>query len=443
MTWLFAEVWVWSIAAFVLGALLTWMLFVRPLRNRLNDTLDALHAESNRYPDDDDDPDSDYYSQSDYYRDTSDSLPFVDPPDWDSPDSPQYADPLPRHEPVGHLEADEEEPTFGDWERSRSRSATPDVGVSRQPTWADGQSSFGDVRPGSPVAAAPPPPAPQAPVPPPELTEQFTSVTPPVPSEPAPTASGSGSSWFQTEDTQSLTPEGPHGGSEGRTEMFQPFGETPPGQGTTPASEGNTEMFHPVEDTVAPSAASPDSGRNEAAATGQLRSLFEPLTEEATPSPEPDPTVAETTQHIPRIEAEPNPPHGTESPGTEATSPGPGHVETGEEGGAAASESADSTVTHHVPAADESTGEGGSSPLPRRKPGAGPRPGAQNLNRGTEESGDPAEQESYTIKGHFASRQYHTAESPQYDRVIAEVWFRTRAEAEQAGFEPWDGNRAS
>lgn len=46
--------------------------------------------------------------------------------------------------------------------------------------------------------------------------------------------------------------------------------------------------------------------------------------------------------------------------------------------------------------------------------------------------------EQYMIKGHFASRQYHTPDSPQYNHIVAEVWFRTVEDAEQAGFESWN-----
>jgi hypothetical protein len=46
--------------------------------------------------------------------------------------------------------------------------------------------------------------------------------------------------------------------------------------------------------------------------------------------------------------------------------------------------------------------------------------------------------EQYVIKGHFASRQYHTPDSPQYNHIVAEVWFRTVEDAEQAGFESWN-----
>jgi hypothetical protein len=54
------------------------------------------------------------------------------------------------------------------------------------------------------------------------------------------------------------------------------------------------------------------------------------------------------------------------------------------------------------------------------------------------EGSSAASSDGYVIKGHFASRQYHTPDSPQYERVVAEVWFRTVADAEQAGFESWD-----
>ncbi|MDR7302407.1 hypothetical protein [Haloactinomyces albus] len=35
MTWLFTQVWLWSLAAFALGSLLTWLLFVLPLQRKL------------------------------------------------------------------------------------------------------------------------------------------------------------------------------------------------------------------------------------------------------------------------------------------------------------------------------------------------------------------------------------------------------------------------
>jgi len=43
----------------------------------------------------------------------------------------------------------------------------------------------------------------------------------------------------------------------------------------------------------------------------------------------------------------------------------------------------------------------------------------------------------FTIKGNADSMLFHTPDSPYYSRTIAEVWFRTAADAEKAGFKPY------
>jgi large subunit ribosomal protein L17 len=49
---------------------------------------------------------------------------------------------------------------------------------------------------------------------------------------------------------------------------------------------------------------------------------------------------------------------------------------------------------------------------------------------------DPATApDGYPVKGNADSMKYHTPESPYYDRTVAEVWFKTAADAEAAGFE--------
>jgi large subunit ribosomal protein L17 len=40
----------------------------------------------------------------------------------------------------------------------------------------------------------------------------------------------------------------------------------------------------------------------------------------------------------------------------------------------------------------------------------------------------------FDIKGNENSMKYHTTESPWYDQTVAEVWFKTEADAEAAGF---------
>lgn len=44
----------------------------------------------------------------------------------------------------------------------------------------------------------------------------------------------------------------------------------------------------------------------------------------------------------------------------------------------------------------------------------------------------------YRVKGNSRSKLYHTMQSPYYERTKATVWFRTAAEAERAGFSPWN-----
>lgn len=51
-----------------------------------------------------------------------------------------------------------------------------------------------------------------------------------------------------------------------------------------------------------------------------------------------------------------------------------------------------------------------------------------------------APSEQYAIKGNPQSMLYHPVGSPYFGRTKAEVWFKTAADAERAGFQPW--NRA-
>jgi hypothetical protein len=42
--------------------------------------------------------------------------------------------------------------------------------------------------------------------------------------------------------------------------------------------------------------------------------------------------------------------------------------------------------------------------------------------------------DGFTIKGNAQSMLFHTPESPYYGRTKPEIWFRTEADAERAGF---------
>ncbi|WP_051105208.1 sunset domain-containing protein [Catelliglobosispora koreensis] len=65
----------------------------------------------------------------------------------------------------------------------------------------------------------------------------------------------------------------------------------------------------------------------------------------------------------------------------------------------------------------------------------GPYPGSARPNA----DGSPPSRE-YLVKGNMNSMLYHTTESPSYRETRAEIWFRTPAEAESAGFTAWNRN---
>ncbi|MDQ3405821.1 MAG: hypothetical protein M3548_20905 [Actinomycetota bacterium] len=52
-----------------------------------------------------------------------------------------------------------------------------------------------------------------------------------------------------------------------------------------------------------------------------------------------------------------------------------------------------------------------------------------------------APSDEYTVKGNADSMLFHTTDSPYYPRTIAEVWFKTPADAERAGFTAWNRRR--
>jgi hypothetical protein len=56
-------------------------------------------------------------------------------------------------------------------------------------------------------------------------------------------------------------------------------------------------------------------------------------------------------------------------------------------------------------------------------------------------AGGVAPSAEYTVKGNADSMLYHTTESPYFPRTVAEVWFKTPAEAEAAGFTAWNQRR--
>jgi hypothetical protein len=87
-----------------------------------------------------------------------------------------------------------------------------------------------------------------------------------------------------------------------------------------------------------------------------------------------------------------------------------------------------------VPAADEGT----STPPPphRLRQGSGGGRGPFGPGSAMPLPGGASPSPEFTIKASVAALRYCTPESPQFGRTVAEVWFRTAADAERVGFRP-------
>jgi hypothetical protein len=87
-----------------------------------------------------------------------------------------------------------------------------------------------------------------------------------------------------------------------------------------------------------------------------------------------------------------------------------------------------------VPAADESTA---TPPPPHRlRQASGGGRGPFGPGSAMPLPGGASPSPEFTIKASVAALRYCTPESPQFGRTVAEVWFRTAADAERVGFRP-------
>ena len=398
ITWLFTQVWLWSLAAFLVGAFVTWALFVRPLRRRLKQELNRPHHDEPVY-------DHPVYDETVY-------------------DEPVYDEPVYERAHEVH----EDEPV------TEQRSAPLDLLDERPERWEPAEEQFGEwdrrprpwVAPGATTRS--------------DLVETQRVPEPePEPErvpepEPEPEPAAGDNTWFRN-------PEFEEGRGEQRPSQYPPGAEEEPDQ-----------------------------------LSGQLRSLFEPESAADSEEPYTPPVGADATQVIPTV---PDEQQGKSSQlsgslGGDGAASEPLPKRTPQPRGDAAQadrphipDSLRQRVENAEPLSwdqgDEAPAEiklvdnpDDSAPLPRRTPGAGPHPGRgtqwEKPSEAPEASAEtrqapvaqPAPSAGSTgpmIKGHSASRQYHTPDSPHYDQITADVWFRSPSDAETAGFEPWNRTR--
>jgi hypothetical protein len=377
VTWLFTQVWLWSLAAFMLGSLITWLLFVRPAKRQLR----ALMAEYSEYVEyaeqgmvdvapGDVDP-----ALASGQTERMAALDLLDPPEWEQP------------------EAGPDEPTFGDWDRR-----TPLVWSAPNSGPANRAEPEPDVHQVQHIEQAHPfPEAAQADVEP----VTFAGIQPiDRTADDYDWAAGAPEPQPAAEPEQHVEPP------EQDVVAVDDFDQAVSERSTwfQKVNVGPQRESSEWSGTLDPSSSEQEREDAEAELSGRLRSLFEPA---STPSTDQQaPYVDQQTPYVP--------------PSSTDTAQSAAYV-------------------------DEPVLDLDETPLPRRTLGAGTRPGAQNLNGSARREADASDPDherrraGSMIKGHFASGQYHTPDSPHYERIVAEVWFHTAQDAEEAGFEPWDG----
>lgn len=493
MTWLFTQVWLWSFAGFLCGVGLTWLLFVRPAHRQLTELRERQRAAERNTRG------SAGRAEATSSEEESDTAVW-DLLDTDSADEAVVAGPTGDRPFRVSGTAERKAEGNSAEETSFEQPSTSSSGSGRGRWMEVAAGDFGGqafsaehsgAKPGHVAPERAPaatewqpvqetPEAASGPVEDAELRLErdrettpelsWASVSteerfdpPTAPAELTPGAELSGvpreNTWFAASgfdmyDTDSVE---------------QPQHESP-GVDTSPRWTESAPEAGPADDESTQTLTGPEPEESEGELTGRLRSLFEPL---AAPGIEPDREAVELPPRNPAAREETSP-EEPQLPSGEA--PGHGAAElsgAADEGAAGSAEES---------GAEEDTGE----ELPRRVPGNTSRPGTPPSARpvmmgrvldpsedtavsptlggpstpeqaGEENSpaaGDspqewypdeqlPAQErpdESYTVKGQFGSRQYHTPDSPYFDHVVAEVWFRNAADAEQAGFEPWDSH---
>ncbi|WP_236789712.1 hypothetical protein [Amycolatopsis sp. GM8] len=373
---IFGQVWLWSVAAFLVGVLLTWVLLVRPAQARsraLERRLQAAQAAA-----------SERQSMM-------------------NPAATRITEPEPARAP---------EPDFAPDFAPMTEHVQPLDEHQPGPAWLD-RDSFGDRTPEVEEQAPEPEPEPAE-----ESDAEKTSIF----------------ASFQKLEPDAASPftadpEPEHGSlfagdtdAEQRGSLF--LSDPEPEHGSLPGS-----LFEPEPEPEHRYEPEPEPSYGSHAAVEE-----EPPAYAFGGEPEPPVEATETTAILPKRQPRATPPSSFEPPRPSVRS-----IERREpvadEGGRSGSlfEPSVRPNSGGAHAAPESSAppparthasDDGTPPGPFGPGSAMPRPGG----------GRPSE--DYTVKASVTALRYCTAHSPQYGRMVAEVWFRSVEDAERVGFRP-------
>lgn len=364
---LFGQVWVWSLAAFLIGVLLTWILLVRPAQARsraLERRLEAAQASS---------------SERQSMMNTA-ATRFAEAPAREPAAAPAttYVAPVGEHE-------HEPEPSWLD--RSSFGGRAPDLG-SRAADFS--------------ARATEPDEAPA------EETSIFAAFQ-----KAAEPESGADD---EAEQRGALFVSEPQSISDGDSARGSLFGDQPDAErGSLPGF-----LFEPEEEPAQDPPAYAFGG-------GEHASEVEP--EQA----------AETTAILPQRQPRSTPPESFEPPPRPSMRAIERREPLADEGGRSGSLFEPSVLpntggAHAAPDPVAAT----PPPPPARTPP--PRddvpPGPFGPGSAMPRPGGGRPSDAYAVKASVTALRYCTEDSPQFDRMVAEVWFRSVGDAERVGFRP-------
>ncbi|MGH3878790.1 MAG: hypothetical protein ACRDSK_17300 [Actinophytocola sp.] len=470
---IFGQVWLWSSLAFLLGALLCWALVALPARRRVGELEAELSTRFRRQPADQSESRhrarDDEYDKYGRYDDYKDRAPVPSPQD--EPLARAYA--LPRREPAdvprirsafdslsAPPETDTADTELADTSRAETTQylgiasgaggieAPPEVPA--QPDrrgWFDDDERSGEREPleaMSRLRAAEPPDVDgrlvddDAEAPP--AGTVFTQHTHPIPGEVIRRLDESAPAEPRVDepadalvddlaDEDAASPVAPTLGSDMVATPKEPKTEirrTPevtsqpmPGAVSTPTAaadgaQGQTEVMPAARITEAPPEVMPPSGRRSGAEQSR----------QGTDEPKIMPGVtvrADQGSANPLPKRVPNKPRGHTPFGVETAKPEP----------LPEGESARALFEPIVPAEDSPV-----VPPPHRIRGDGNGRGPFGPGSAMPLPGGASPSPEFTIKASVSALRYCTPESPQFGRTVAEVWFKSPADAERVGFRP-------
>ncbi len=430
---IFGQVWLWSLLAFVVGALLTWLVLVLPARKRIRElegSLATVHAETSRLPagvslgagaaaaaggtayftkPTDDELDEEFAAAEEPKPDYPETLTEHEPAQvWTEPVQEQAPEPVQDavEEPPAETRTFEPEDEY----EAEYRTA-PEVEPEPDPEPAAERTQF------IPAAQLEPEPEPEPENPYAAAATEYLQpaskldVEPEPEPEPEPQPILPGEGPYRSRLEIQLDPEG----VETQPEPVSLF--SPASRVDTEQAPIETNWFEREEELQDPPAYA--FGSDEEARAGLLDS-------------EPE-TPAEATQVLPKRTPRGMVRGGFEPP--QPIQPSMRAIERREpdlSGGQSGSlfepavQPGDAMPAPEPPPAREAAAPVAESvpPGPFGPGSAMPRPGG----------GRPAE--DFAVKASVTALRYCTEDSPQFPKMVAEVWFRTATDAERVGFRP-------